>query len=144
MADDSGLQGMDDCLRKLQEIGSEDGKFLRQSLRTALREAAKLLQRTILAVVGRESGLTLQNVKVRAGPRSRRGPSMLVGVFGGAVKGLTQTFYAGFAAFGHKTPSGGKVQGTEWPDAPRSDMPLAEQKITEVLRDEITQLAGGR
>ncbi len=147
---DEYLTGVNEAIRKLDDIAGENGKFMKQSLRTALREGAKILQRIMLTVVSRQSGLTADNIKVRAGPRSRKRISMLVGVFNAAADTIKQ-FYAGFADFGHMTAqskdasginaaSPQMVPGTRWTDTPKADIPIAQQKIVEVLTAELADI----
>lgn len=98
MADD-GLQGITEALRKLDDIGGEQGKFVKKSIRQVLRRAAKKLQIVMLQLIKRgETGQTAANVKLKAAPRSRVRIGMLIGVF----DPRQGKFYAGWANFGHR------------------------------------------
>lgn len=138
---DEAIIGMNECIRKLRDIGAEDGKFAKKGMRSALREGCKFMQRIILAALKSESGVTARNVKVRSGPRSRSKISMLVGVFGGAVKDV---FYAGFSNYGHKTTAGKQVEGSRWTDVVNQDVQMAFEKVAEKLSVELAEVAGGK
>ncbi len=139
---DTSIQGVDDCLKKLSELGDEKGKFAKQSLRRALREEAKTLRGYMLSVIPAETGLTRVAVKYKA-KRSRKGLFMIVGVMGLARKGPLSTFFAGFANYGHKKPDGGRVPGIEWTEKVKATMGGSAQAIGETLAQEVAAIARG-
>ncbi len=154
---DTSIQGVDDCLKKLSELGDPKGKFSKQSLRRALREEAKTLRGYMLSVIPAETGLTRVAVKYKT-IRSRKGFFMGVGVFGLARKGPLSTFFAGFANYGHNkaprhgpligvdakaTPVGGRVQGIEWTEKVKATMGGSAQAIGETLAQEVATIVRG-
>ncbi len=136
------IQGVDDCLKKLSELGDPKGKFSKQSLRRALRDEAKTLRGYMLSVIPADTGLTRVAVKYKT-IRSRKGLFMGVGVFGLARKGALMRFFPGFANYGHKTPHGGRVQGIEWTEKVKATMGGSAQAIGETLAQEVATIARG-
>ncbi len=131
------LEGAKECLAKLQEIAGDNGKFVRYSIRAALRDSAKMLQPQIRAAItpGPE-GILRESVKVRAGKRSSRGQSILVGIFKSLLFGKKE-FYAGFENYGHKN-----VPGSHW--TTEIDIMQVPARFTKFLRDEIEAIAKAR
>jgi hypothetical protein len=138
---EEGFNGSAAAIRKMEELAGENGKFVKQSMRRALRMAAKDIRVYMLSVIPAQTGLTRVAVKVRAGKRSRVGISMLVGVFGLARKGPLMRFFAGFANYGHKTPSGEKIPGIEWTEPVKSILPQAANNIGATLGEEAAAIA---
>ncbi len=138
---EQGLQGLTEALRKLEDIGGEQGKFVKQSLRTVLREEAKKILASMRVLIKQQSGITTRALKVRAVPRKRNRVGMMAGVFY-----MGKEFYAGWANYGHKIGKGGKkmVKGSEWTERVKSQFPAVQETIAARLTEEIEAIAGRR
>lgn len=69
------VEGGEELIRRLQSI---ERKIAGKVLRTALRAGAKVYQQAYQANYPRRSGRTARKITVRAGRRSRKGPSFRV------------------------------------------------------------------
>lgn len=94
---EANIEGLDEVLAKLKTLGDAEPKIITK----ANRAGAKVIQRVAIAYAPQVSGLTRENIKIRASNKKAQG--IYRAFIGVGVKDWTgPTFYAAFALWGHR------------------------------------------
>ena len=98
------VEGADECIRKLAKLRKND---MRKAVRKGSRAGVKLIAPTAKELAPVRTGTLRRAMKVRALPRSRKWTGTQIT---SKIEGA-DAYYMGWVEFGHKTKSGGKVEG---------------------------------